>query len=421
MSAFTYRAGVLCADLVPLTTIAEKVGTPFYVYSEKRLQENYSAFYDPLAHLKPLICYAVKASPNVEIIRTLAACGAGADVTSAGEMERALKAGVPPKKIIFSGVGKTHDEIAAALKAGIYQLNAESIPEMRVISEVAQTLGLKAPLALRVNPNVAARTHKKIATGEMGTKFGIDAAQLKEAMELTKTLPALDLKGFLVHIGSHLYDYQNFRDAYSKLATMVRYWRKEGFSLSRLDLGGGVGIPYDGESQAPFSDYAQIVQETVGSLDCDLAFEPGRRLTGDAGALIARVIYDKHGIQKRFLILDAGMNDLIRPAMYEARHSIMPVRQISDDNEDGNTVHEADVVGPVCETSDLFGEGYLLAGTSAGDLVAIMQAGAYGAAMASTYNGRALVPEVMASGDKFRVIRRRISVTEQIAWETTEA
>ena len=411
MTAFAYRGGALCADAVSLSLIAAQVGTPFYAYSETRLRENYRAFYEPLKSLNPLIAYAVKANANTAVIRALADCGAGADVTSAGEMERALKAGVAPQKIIFSGVGKTREEIAAALKIGIYQLNAESIPEMRLISEVAAQMGVAAPLALRVNPNVAAHTHYKIATGEMGTKFGIDSAQLAEAMELTRSLPALDLKGFHVHIGSHLFDYGNFREAYGKLADMVRLWRGKGFSITRLDLGGGVGIPYDGQTQAPFAEYAQVVHETVGDLGCALAFEPGRRLVGDAGALVARVTHDKCGVSKRFLILDAGMNDLIRPAMYEARHSILPVSESAAEAE------AVDVVGPVCETSDLFGEAYLLPGVGTGNLVAIMQGGAYGAAMASTYNGRALVPEVMVSGDSFRMIRRRITVAEQIGWE----
>jgi diaminopimelate decarboxylase len=411
MTAFTYRDGALCADSVPLSRIAEQVGTPFYAYSETRLCANYQAFAVPLASLHPLICYAVKANANLAVIRALAACGAGADITSGGEMERALAAGVPPHKIIFSGVGKTRDEIASALKAGLYQINAESIPEMRVISEIATRIGVKAALALRVNPNVAAHTHHKIATGEIGTKFGIDAAQLGEAMALTRSLPGLDLKGFLVHVGSHLYDYNDFREAYGKLADMVRHWRGNGFPITRLDLGGGVGIPYDGQSQAPFSDYAQIVKETIGDLGCEVAFEPGRRLVGDAGALVASVLYDKRGASKRFLILDAGMNDLIRPAMYEARHSILPLRESGDEAE------AADIVGPVCETSDLFGESYLLPGVGAGDRVAILQGGAYSAAMASCYNGRPLVPEVMVSGDKFWVVRRRITVAEQMSWE----
>jgi diaminopimelate decarboxylase len=416
MTPFTYRGGALCIDAVPLTAIADQVGTPFYAYSETRLRENYAEFHSALEKLKPLICYAVKANPNVVVIRTLSSCGAGADITSAGEMERALKAGVPPHKIIFSGVGKTRDEIAAALKVGIYQLNAESIPEMHVISEVAASLNLRAPLTLRVNPNVAAHTHYKLATGEMGTKFGIDSGQLDEAMGLTQSLPSLDLKGFQVHVGTHLFDYGDFREAYSKLVDMVRFWRGNGFALTRLDLGGGVGIPYDGRTQAPFADYAQIVYETVADLGCELMFEPGRRLVGDAGILVSRVIYDKRGISKRFLILDTGMNDLVRPAMYEARHSIVPLRE-SEAVGYRNEPEPADVVGPVCETSDLFGENYLLPGVGQGDLVGILQGGAYGAAMSSNYNGRPLIPEVMVGGDKFRLIRRRISIAEQMTWE----
>jgi diaminopimelate decarboxylase len=411
----------LCADTVPLATIADQVGTPCYVYSETRLRENYRAFYEPLKQLNPLICYAIKASPNTHIMKVLADCGAGADVTSAGELERALHAGVDPAKIIFSGVGKTRDELQTALKAGIHQINAESIPELRAISSVASSIGVTAHIALRVNPNVAARTHYKIATGEMGTKFGIDSVQLPEAMGLAKTLPGLKLQGFQVHIGSHLFDYENFRDAYGKLADMVRDWRAQGFDLMHLDLGGGVGIPYDGQTQAPFAHYADVVLATVGNLGCKIAFEPGRRLVGDAAVLIARVIYDKRGAAKRFLILDAGMNDLIRPAMYEARHSILPLVENAGEAEKADLSAEAlakaDVVGPVCETSDLFGENYLLPGVGEDDLVAILQAGAYGAAMSSNYNGRPLIPEVLVTGDKFRVIRRRVTVEEQIGWE----
>ena len=411
MTSFAYRGGALCADAVSLATIAEQVGTPFYVYSQTQLRANYRLFYEPFADLKPLICYAIKASQNTHVARTLVECGAGVDVTSGGELERALKAGASPQKIIYSGVGKTREEITKALALGIFQLNVESIPELRTISAIASEMDIKAPIALRVNPNVIARTHHKIATGELGTKFGIDAAQLEETMGLAKNLPGLEIKGFQVHIGSHLFDYENFREAYGKLADMLRHWRLQGFDLTRLDLGGGVGIPYDGQTQAPFSEYASVVRGTIGNLGCEIAFEPGRRLVGDAGALVARVLYDKQGSSKRFLILDAGMNDLIRPAMYEARHSILPIR------ESKAVAEAADVVGPVCETSDLFGDDYLLPGVGAGDFIAIMQAGAYGAAMASMYNGRSLIPEIMVSGDKFWIIRRRISSAEQISWE----
>ena len=414
-NSFSYRDGVYSAENVSLEKIAAEVGTPFYCYSTARLQDNYRSFTEPFKDLNTKIYYAVKTNPNVAVIRILAACGAGADVTSAGEMERALHAGIKPENIIFSGVGKTHDEITNALKLGIYQLNVESIPELHAISAIAVKLGKTAPIALRVNPNVAAHTHFKLATSETGVKFGIDMAQLDEAMALTKSLPALDLKGFQVHVGTHLHDYEDFNEAFSKLADIVRHWRSKGFTIDRLDLGGGVGIAYDGQRLAPFSEYADIVHKTMGNLGCELSFEPGRRMAGDAGVLVSRVIYDKQGISKRFLILDAGMNDLIRPAMYEARHSIVPVRP----NKDGNDAL-ADVVGPVCETGDLFGVDYRLPGVGQGDLVAFLQTGAYGAAMSSNYNGRPLIPEVLVGGNSYKVIRRRVSVAEQIKWESAE-
>jgi diaminopimelate decarboxylase len=414
--SFSYRNGVYAAEQVSLERIAAEVGTPFYCYSKAQIDANYRAFAEPFRDLNAHIYYAVKANTNLAVIRTLAACGAGADVTSAGELERAVRAGIKPDKIIFSGVAKTQDEILVAMKLGIYQFNAESIPELHVLNEVAGKLGIHAPVALRVNPNVAAHTHFKLATSETGVKFGIDMAQLEEAMALVKSLPSLVFKGFQVHVGTHLNDFEDFNEAFGKLAELVVAWRAKGFTIDRLDLGGGVGIPYDGQKLAPFSDYVDLVRKSLGNLGCELSFEPGRRLVGDAGVLISRVIYDKHGISKRFLILDAGMNDLIRPAMYEARHSIVPVRE----TKKGDADMLADVVGPVCETGDLFGVDYRLPGVGQGDLVAFLQAGAYGAAMSSNYNGRALVPEVLVDGDSYKIIRRRVSVAEQISWESAE-
>lgn len=411
MSAFSYKKGALCAEDVPLERIAEEAGTPFYCYSTAQLEANYREFADAFKDLKPAIYYAVKANANKAVVRTLADCGAGADITSSGELERALAAGIKPAHIVYSGVGKKREEIAAALLAGLHQINAESIPELSLISEVAKETGRTAPLALRVNPDVDARSSKKISTGELGTKFGIDHAQIPDAMKLATALPGLAFKGFTVHIGSHMNDYEPFRLGYGKLAEIVKYWRAQGVKVERLDLGGGVGIPYDGETLPPFKDYAAIVKETVGGLGCALAFEPGRRLCGNAGVLVARVLYVKQGAAKRFVILDAGMNDLVRPAMYGARHSILPVREKS--GKDG----VADVVGPVCETSDLFGKDYNLPGIAVGDLVAILQAGAYGASMSSSYNGRALVPEVLVAGAQSAIVRRRIAVAEQIGWE----
>jgi diaminopimelate decarboxylase len=413
-SAFAYRSGVLCAEDLPLETIALAVGTPCYVYSTAQLRHNYEAFASAFKDMKVMLYYANKANANQAVIRLLAECGAGADITSVGELERALHAGVAADKIIYSGVGKRQDEIAAALRAGVHQLNVESIAELRQISQVAVELGKLAPVALRVNPNVDARTYEKTSTGEMGTKFGIDHSQIDEALKLATSLPQIDLKGFTVHIGSHVHDYEPYREAYKKLAELVEATRKKGIVISRLDLGGGVGIPYDGQTLAPFAEYAAIVKQTVSHLGCEISFEPGRRLVGDAGVLLSRVVYDKQGVSKRFLIIDAGMNDLVRPAMYGARHSIVPLRE----SKDANT-KAADVVGPVCETSDLFGTAYALPGVGQGDLVAIMQAGAYSASMSSTYNGRPLIPEVMVSGSQYAVVRRRISVAEQIGWETT--
>lgn len=412
-SAFTYRGGLLHAEDVSLETIAAEVGTPFYVYSTAQLKANYKAFADAFAGQNVMICYAVKANTNQAVIQTLASCGAGADVTSVGELERALAAGINARKIIYSGVGKRRDEIAAALTAGVHQLNVESIPELRLISQVAVELKRSAPVAIRINPDVAARTYKQTSTGELTTKFGIGRAQLDETMKLATTLPELNFRGFQVHIGSHVHDYEPFRDAFLKLAELVHVWRDKGVKVEHLDLGGGVGIPYDGQTLPPFSDYAAIVKETVGNLGCELSFEPGRRIVGDAGVLVSRVVYDKQGIGKRFLILDAGMNDLVRPAMYGARHSIMPIRESADVD-----APLADIVGPVCETSDLFGEDYRLPGVTEGALIGIFQAGAYGSAMSSMYNGRALIPEILVSGSQYAVVRRRISVVEQMSWES---
>lgn len=411
--SFAYHQGVLHAEQVSLERLAAEVGTPFYCYSTAQLNANVRAFTEGFSGLKIKVFYAIKACANTAIIRALAACGVGADITSGGEMERALHAGVKPDMIAYSGVGKTRTEITAALKAGLYQLNVESMPELVVINDVAGELGKKAVVTLRINPDVAARTYKKTSTGELGTKFGIDLGQLEEAMTLAGTLKNIDFKGFQVHIGSHVYDYEPFREAFAKLAQMVATWRARGFAIDRLDLGGGVGIPYDGQTLAPFSDYVKIIRETVGNIGCELGFEPGRRLVGDAGILVASVVYDKQGLNRRFLILDAGMNDLIRPAMYEARHSIVPLAQ---GGKGGDAL--ADVVGPVCETSDLFGVDYRLPGVGQGDRIAILQAGAYGAAMSSNYNGRPIVPEVLVDGAGYKVIRRRISVAEQIGWET---
>ncbi len=409
---FPYVKGSMRVEDVDVNDIVEAVGTPFYCYSARRLRDNYHAFAKAMEGLDATVCYAVKANMNRAVIKTLADCGAGADVTSVGELERALGGGVPANRIVYSGVGKRREEIAAALEAGIDKLNAESLPELYSISQVAAELGITAGICLRVNPDVDAKTHKKTSTGHKESKFGIDMEQLDEAIKLASTLPWLQFRGLMVHVGSHVYDYEPFRLAYSKLADMVRDLRGKGFKIDRLDLGGGVGIAYDGQQIAPFADYAAIVRETVGGLGCALVFEPGRRLVGDAGILVSRVVYCKKTPSKNFLIIDAGMNDLIRPAMYEARHSIRSVRQATGE------LASYDVVGPVCETGDMFGENFHLPTMQSGDLIAIMQAGAYGSAMASAYNGRPLPPEILVDGASFKVVRRRVTVAEQITWET---
>jgi diaminopimelate decarboxylase len=412
-SVFAYRNGVLCVEAIPLAEIAEEVDTPFYCTSAKQLQRNYRAFAQPFADLDATVHYAVKANANLAVIRVLADCGAGADITSAGELERALEGGVDPKKIVFSGVGKTRDDIAAALLAGICQINAESLSELTLIDQVATILGLAAPVSLRINPDVDANTHKKISTGHKGVKFGLDIDQLAPALALIMDSKVMTFKGLTVHVGSHLHDYEPFRACYGKLAMIVRALREQNISVERVDLGGGVGIPYDGKTVAPFSQYVDIVREVVAPLGCAISFEPGRKLVGDAAVLVTRVVHVKETEGKTFLIVDAGMNDLVRPAMYGARHEIIAVRE-----DPAQERRAYSVVGPICETSDLFGDDYQLPCLQQGDLVSIMQAGAYGSAMSSNYNGRPLIPEVLVSGAQHALIRRRIAVAEQLGWES---
>lgn len=412
-SVFAYRNGVLCVEALPLAEIAEEVDTPFYCTSAKQLQRNYRDFAAPFADLDATVHYAVKANGNLSVIRVLANCGAGADITSAGELERALEGGVKPSKIVFSGVGKTRDDIAAALLAGICQINAESLPELELIGQVATILGKTAPVSLRVNPDVQAGTHAKISTGHKGVKFGIDIDCLGDALKIILSSDVMSFKGLTVHVGSHLKDYEPFRQCYEKLAVLVGVLRGQGVAVERVDLGGGVGIAYDGQEIAPFSEYAAIVRDVIAPLNCAISFEPGRRLVGDASVLITRVVHVKDIGHKKFLIVDAGMNDLVRPAMYGARHEIIAVR------EDFNIPREGvSVVGPVCETSDCFGDNYQLPPLKSGDLIAVMQAGAYGSAMSSNYNGRALIPEVLVSGAQHAIVRRRIAVAEQLGWES---
>ena len=400
---FPYRDGELYAEAVPVARIAEAVGTPFYLYSAGALAARYRRFAEAFAPASPLICYAVKANSNLAVLRIFARLGAGADVVSEGELRRALAAGIPPRRIIFSGVGKTRAELDAALSAAIHQINVESIPELRRLSAVAAARGDTAPVAIRVNPDVDALTHAKIATGKRQNKFGIDLEDAAEAYRIASELPGIKPVGLAMHIGSQLVDLAPFRQAFERLAGLVVELRGGGFAVDRLDLGGGLGIRYHGERPPEPGAYAGLVREAFGALELDLAFEPGRVLTGQAGLLVAQVVHVKEGVSRRFVILDAAMNDLVRPALYDAWHDIVPVRLPAPDA----VLSPADVVGPVCETGDTFATERDLPPLAEDDLVALTGAGAYGAVMSSTYNSRLLVPEVLVSGSRFAVIRAR--------------
>src|SRR5437763_2996921 len=411
---FPYRGGELHAEDVPIGRIAAEVGTPFYLYSAAGLTSLYRRFADAFAPAGPLVCYAVKANSTLAVLRLFAGLGAGADVVSEGELRRVLTAGIPPDRIIFSGVGKTRDELVAALAAGIHQINVESVPELHRLSEVAAAAGQVARVAIRVNPDVDALTHAKIATGKKENKFGIDLEDAFEAYSLAADLPGIEPVGLAMHIGSQLVDLEPYREAFARLAELVLELRAEGLEIRRLDLGGGMGIRYHGETPPEPRGYAALVREAFGALDLDLAFEPGRWLCGPAGWLVAQVVHVKDGASKRFVILDAAMNDLIRPALYEAWHDIVPVRLPAP----GAVLSPADVVGPVCETGDTFAVDRDLPPLAEGDRVAFRAAGAYGAVMSSTYNSRPLVPEVLVSGGRFAVIRERPSYEAMLALDT---
>ncbi len=411
---FPYADGVMCADGVSLERIAEAVGTPVYVYSTAALTAAYQAYATAFADLDAGICYAVKANGNLAVIRTLGDLGAGADVVSGGELVRAMTAGVPAGRIVFSGVGKTANELVQALRAGVHQINVESEPELELLAKVAQHIGIAAAISIRVNPDVDAHTHAKITTGKSENKFGIDIDDAPRVYARAAALPAIQAVGIAVHIGSQLLDLAPYRTAYAKVAELATALRRNGIGIERLDLGGGLGIDY-GEGQAPsHTAYAEIVKQTVGHLGCRLLLEPGRSLVGNAGTLVSRVLYVKEGATRRFLIVDAAMNDLLRPALYDAFHAIAPVRAAAA----GDPLTPFDVVGPVCESGDTFATSRPLPPLQAGDLIAFASAGAYGAAMASTYNARPLAAEVICCDGAFAVVGRRLSVTESMARES---
>jgi diaminopimelate decarboxylase len=412
MDHFLYRDGILHAEDVAIPDIAAAVGTPFYVYSTATLERHYKLFEEALSPMPHMICYAMKANSNQAVIRTLARLGAGMDVVSGGEYLRARAAGVPGDRIVFSGVGKTAAEMRLALEGGVRQFNLESEPEMRALSAIAVSMGIKAPVTVRVNPDVDAKTHEKIATGKKENKFGIPISRASEVYAEAAALPGLDVVGIDVHIGSQLTDLEPYRQAYLKVADLTARLRAEGHDIRRLDLGGGLGIPYERNNTAPPLplDYGAMVQETLGHLDCEIEIEPGRLIAGNAGLLVASVIYLKNGEDRDFLILDAAMNDLIRPSMYGAHHDIIPVTEASA----GVEPQPYDIVGPVCESGDTFAKSRNLPPVGPGDLVAFRSAGAYGAVMASEYNTRPLVPEVLVDRHQFAVIRARPSYDEMI-------
>ena len=413
MDHFLYRDGALHAEDVPVSEIAAAVGTPFYVYSTATLTRHFQLFQDALSGLDHTICFAMKSLSNQAVLKTLADLGAGMDVVSGGEYARAVAAGVPGDRIVFSGVGKTREEMTQALQGGIRQFNVESEPEMETLSAVATELGRTAPITIRVNPDVDAKTHAKIATGKSENKFGIPISRAREVYARAAALPGLEIVGIDVHIGSQLTDIEPFRTAFTKVADLTRALRAEGHDIRRLDLGGGLGIPYTRVNEAPPLpfDYGAMIRETVGDLGCEIEIEPGRLISGNAGLLVSRVIYVKSGEDREFLILDGAMNDLLRPAMYDAHHDIVPVMEPAP----GADTSAYDVVGPVCESGDTFAKGRHLPQLGAGDLVAFRSAGAYGAVMASEYNTRPLIPEVLVKGDQFAVIRPRPTFDEIIA------
>lgn len=416
MHHFSYSGGVLHAEGVAVPNIASDIGTPFYCYSTATLARHFRVFTEALASLNATVCYAVKANSNIAVIRTLAGLGAGCDVVSGGELQIALKAHVPPEKIVFSGVGKTEAELRLALASRVGQINVESEAELQTLSALATALGKAARIALRVNPDVDAGSLDKISTGRKEDKFGVEWSQVPALYRKARELPGIDPAGVAVHIGSQITSLAPFEAAFRRVRELVLMLRADGFDIRHLDLGGGLGVPYDHSSNiAPPSpeDYGAMVKRMVGDLGCKLTFEPGRLIVANAGIMVSRVVSIKESTTRRFVIVDAGMNDLVRPAMYGARHEIIPVKEAPA----GAALGQVDVVGPVCESTDCFAKGYPLPELRAGDLVAFMTAGAYGAVMASSYNTRPLVPEVMVKGEQYAVVRRRPTFSEIVTLE----
>jgi diaminopimelate decarboxylase len=413
MHHFDYRSGVLHAEEIDLAALAETVGTPFYCYSTATIERHYRVFADAFADVDALICYSVKANSNQAVIATLGRLGSGVDVVSGGELLRARRADIAPDKIMFSGIGKTADELAAAVDAGILCVNVESEPELDLLSSIAAAKGRSIDIAVRVNPDIDARTHAKIATGKAENKFGIPISRARDVYARAAKLPGVRVAGVDMHIGSQIVELDPFGDAFALLADFVRMLRADGHTIEHLDLGGGLGIPYRDDNEPPPDPdaYAALVKRATAGLHCKLIFEPGRLIVGNAGILITRVLYLKKGEAKTFVIVDAGMNDLIRPTLYDAHHDIRPVRQPPA----GAPRITADVVGPVCESGDFLALDRALVAPRPGDLLAVMSAGAYGAVQAGTYNSRALVPEVLVRKAEWALVRPRLGAEQLIA------
>jgi diaminopimelate decarboxylase len=405
MNHFSYKHGVLHAEDVDLTALARAVGTPFYCYSTATLERHYRVFAQSLP-ADALVAFSVKANGNLAVLKTLARLGAGADVVSGGELKKALAAGIAADRIVFSGVGKTAEEMRLALESGIYQFNVESEAELEALDQVALSMGKRAPVTLRVNPDVDAKTHAKITTGTAETKFGIPWGRARQVYAEAAGLKGIEIVGVDVHIGSQITDLEPFETAFQRVGELVAVLRADGHTIARLDLGGGLGVPYRNDNEPPPDPgaYGAMVARVAGPLGCRLIFEPGRLIAANAGILVSSVIYAKKGEARDFLIIDAGMNDLIRPALYDSHHEIVPVREPGPQTPR----QHYDVVGPVCETSDLFAAGRDLPVAKAGDLMAILSAGAYGAVMASAYNARPPAPEVLVRGDQWSVVRPRL-------------
>ena len=419
MHHFAYRNGVLHAEDVDLNVLADAVGTPFYCYATATLERHYRVFAQAFADVDALICYAMKANSNQAVIATLARLGAGADVVSEGELLRARAAGIPPEKIMFSGVGKTERELALAVEQGILCVNVESEPELERLAAIGAQRGRAADISIRVNPDIDPKTHAKISTGKAENKFGIPISRAREVYARAAKLRGVRVTGVDMHIGSQITELDPFSDAFELLADFVRALRADGHVIHHVDLGGGLGIPYREDNEPPPdpSAYAAVVKRATRDLDCQLIFEPGRLIVGNAGILVTRVLYVKRGEAKTFVIVDAGMNDLVRPTLYDAHHDLRPEREAPV----GSPRLIADLVGPVCESGDFIAQDRPMTEPKAGDLIAIMSAGAYGAVQASTYNTRALVPEVLVRKGEWALVRPRIGVQELIGLDRMPA